>query len=72
MRYKVISTDEVEGEPKVAFTGLEYTVKATQTIYGERTSVDESEPDEYITTYPFSGSLTDCYVWIKLTESEQI
>jgi hypothetical protein len=72
MRYKVIKTNEIGGEPKVSFSGLEYTVKATKTIYGERTSVDESEPNEYIITYPFSGCLCDCYSWVKLTESGQI
>jgi hypothetical protein len=53
---------------KVRPFGLKYKVFKKTTIYGERTSSYESEPDKTIKEEVFFGSLSDCESYIRLSK----
>lgn len=42
-----------------------YEVVSTTTIFGDRTTAYDSEPDSKSEKTEFSGSLSDCYCYIK-------
>jgi hypothetical protein len=53
---------------KHSFYGDTYIVSQTVTIFGNRISLDETEPDKIETTEVFRGTVSDCYSFIRLVE----
>lgn len=45
-----------------------YKVIMIQTVFGNRISVDESEPNKITKKTVFNGSLSDCYAFIMLRQ----